>query len=79
MGGGWVWELLHATPGVVPGSGATLALGSARASCAVARVAVVVVVHVVVHVVGCVVGCVVECVVECVSSFLFFITGSCSP
>ena len=66
-----MWELLHATPGVVPGSGATLALGSARASCAVARVAVVVVVHVVVHVVGC--------VVECVSSFLFFITGSCSP
>ena len=71
-----MWELLHATPGVVPGSGATLALGSARASCAVARVAVVVVV---VHVVGCVVECVVGCVVGCVSSFLFFITGSCSP
>ena len=71
-----MWELLHATPGVVPGSGATLALGSARAWCAVARVAVVVVV---VHVVGCVLECVVECVVECVSSFLFFITGSCPP
>ena len=68
-----MWELLHTTPGVVPGWGATLALGSARAWCAMARVAVVVVV--VVHVVVCVV----ECVVECVSSFLSFITRSCSP
>ena len=44
MGGGWVWKLLHATPGVVPGWGATLALGSARARCAVALVARMVVV-----------------------------------
>ena len=29
VGGGWAWELLHITPGVVRGWGATLAPGGA--------------------------------------------------